>query len=97
VFILERHPPCSRREGALRDTVTFGGNGGDWQSPHTVPQGVALVGISGRSGTLVDSIRSHFSDGSQTPLYGGGGSDYESFLPHQNGRYDGAAIGFYGS
>jgi hypothetical protein len=78
-------------------TVTFGGNGGVWQTPHTVPKGVTLVGISGRSGTLVDSIRFHFSDGSQTPLHGGGGgSDYQSFLPKPNGRYVGAAIGFYG-
>ncbi len=63
-------------------------------------QPTTIVGISGASGWFVDSLRFHFADGSETPLYGGSGGDlnYRLFL-HRNptGNLRGRLIGFWGS
>lgn len=60
-------------------------------------KGVSIVGISGREGRVIDSIRFHFSDGSTSNTYGGSGGrkDYKIMLPpaYQNGKYN---IRFHG-
>lgn len=71
---------------------------GTWQSTVAVPAGTELVGISGRHGQVVDSVRFHFSDGSRSPLFGGAGGDdgYYLVLRREGGAYRGSVRGLHG-
>lgn len=80
--------------GSKRDVECGNDAFGWWSDLYTVPDGVTLVGISGRAGgkyAFLHSIRFHFSDGSQTLRYGGsGGADeYRYFLPREGDHYVG--------
>jgi hypothetical protein len=74
--------------------------GGIVEQPFVVKKGLQLIGISGAAGWFIDNIRFHFSDNSQTPLYGGNGgdNDYKLMLSKgKNGKYRGRLLGFWGS
>lgn len=79
---------------------TFGNIEGTWQKPFEISKDQRLIGISGAAGWFVDSIRFHFSDGSETPLYGGNGGDLDfKLLLNKDGKrnFKGRWIGFWGS
>jgi hypothetical protein len=74
--------------------------GGIVEPPFPVKQGKQLIGISGAAGWFVDNIRFHFSDNSQTPLYGGrgGDNDFKLFITKdRKGKFRGRLLGFWGS
>jgi hypothetical protein len=48
-----------------------------------------IVGISGAGGWFIDSLRFHFADGTQSPLYGGKGGDSEFRLLMKSGEIRG--------
>lgn len=61
-------------------------------------QGVDVVGISGKHGLVIDSIRFHFSDGSVSPLAGGtgGSEEYKMLVREKDGKYRGRVRGLFG-
>jgi len=78
-------------------TIRYGSVGGNAQNAVTVNEGVHLVGISGRAGDQIDAIRFHFSDGTRSEMFGGGGgNEFTIMLPQKDGRYVGRAVGFFG-
>jgi hypothetical protein len=77
--------------GVPKDT-TFGGNGGRSQ-PGKALNNLKIIGISGRYGDRIDKIRFHYSDGSKSADFGGGGGDHNFSMQANNG---GEVIGFYG-
>lgn len=78
---------------------TVGPCDGKWQAAIAVPAERELVGVSGRHGLLVDSIRLHFSDGSVSPGAGGpsGDQDFRLLLARKRGKYVGRVRGLYGT
>jgi hypothetical protein len=88
------------KQGKTRIFTCGDSVGGKWLTPHKVPSKSQLVGISGSCGWFVDSIRFHFDDGSETPLYGsrsGGDTDYRLVLSRKNGQLKGRFVGFWGT
>lgn len=84
----------------LERILAFGDTTGIWQEKITLKRNQKLVGISGQSGWFIDAIRFHFSEGSQTRLFGGRGGDVafsQIFNRSKKGYYKGRWIGFYGS
>jgi hypothetical protein len=52
----------------------FGGNGGGFH-PTVSLENLKLTGISGRYGRVIDKLKLHYSDGTISQEYGGGGGD----------------------
>ncbi|HVJ83060.1 MAG TPA: basic secretory protein-like protein [Planctomycetia bacterium] len=84
-------------DGKSRETA-IGPAGGEWKKPVELKADVELVGISGKSGSILDSLRFHFSDGSQSESFGGSGGDNEFryLLKKKDGKFIGAVGGFHG-
>jgi hypothetical protein len=63
-----------------------------------VKPGVDVVGISGKHGLGIDSIRFHFSDGTTSPVFGGNGGseEYRLMLAKKDGKYVGSVRGIFG-
>ncbi len=81
-------------------TYAFGDTNGVWMPKVMLKKNQNLVGISGSMGWFIDAIRFHFSDGSQTQLFGGGGGDIafrQVFNKNKKQEYKGRWIGFWGS
>jgi hypothetical protein len=76
-------------------TESWGGRGGDWNAVFEIFPGEELVGIIGKTGRRVDSIRFVTSTGRMSQKYGGDGGtrDYSIRIPvgHEN-----HALGFHG-
>jgi hypothetical protein len=72
---------------------------GEWQPRHDLNEGAFLAGVSGAGGWYVDSLRFHFSDGTQTPKYGGpgGDSDFHLLLHQRDGRWTAEPRGVWGT
>ena len=89
-----------RADGSLVKRLIGGAEEADWQPVIAMPKGATLRGISGRGGWFIDAIRFHFTDGSQSPEYGGAGGDTEFRLllaETAERRARGAFRGFYGT
>lgn len=81
-------------------TFSFGTVKGVAQEKYLVPDHRKLVGISGASGWLIDSLAFIFDDGSTTPKYGGIRGDLNFRLvlnTKPTGAYLGRLMGFWGS
>ncbi len=90
----------TQNKAGKRQSVTCGDITGKWLPTYTVSGKQQLTGISGSCGWFIDSIRFHFDDGSQTPLYGsqtGGDTDYALILSRKNGKLKGRWMGFWGT
>lgn len=85
-------------DGAER-TELIGEPRGEWSAPFAVAEGAGLAGLSGSGGWLVDSLCFHFSDGSETPLYGGPGGDFtfRTMIHRRDGRWRGVPRGLWGT
>ncbi len=70
---------------------------GEWEKAFEVAKEQSLIGISGRHGAVLDSVRFHFSDGKTSPRYGGSGGDHEYrlLLKGQAGQFQGQVRGFH--
>ncbi|WP_425236857.1 jacalin-like lectin [Ulvibacterium sp.] len=87
------------KAGEIR-TFSFGSVKGIAQKKYLVPDDRKLVGISGASGWLIDSMAFVFDDGSTTPKYGGIRGDLNFRLvlnTKPTGEYLGRLMGFWGS
>ena len=71
---------------------------GEWQKAVALNKDQRLIGISGRHGAVLDSIRFHFSDGQTSPRFGGSGGDneYRLVLKGKAGKYQGQVRGLFG-
>ena len=83
-----------------RQTYVIGQErGADFAPAYRVPEGSALIGISGRGGWYIDAIQFHFADGSSSPEYGGRGGDttFRTLMTQRaDGSYRGEVRGLYG-
>lgn len=86
-------------EDGRRHVELIGEPRGAWSAPHPVPPGATLTGLSGTGGWWVDSLQFHFSEGSQTPRYGGAGGDYafEQSVTRRAGDPTGEVRGLWGT
>lgn len=87
---------CTSKKGCQ----VFGNPTAEWSEAILVPNGASIIGISGAAGWFIDSISFHFSDGSQSEVYGGKGGDlhYELLLnKDEKGQWKGEFLGFWGS
>lgn len=81
-------------------TFSFGSVKGVAQEKYLVSDNRKLIGISGASGWLIDSLVFIFDDGSTTPKYGGirGDLNFRLVLNKKpTGEYLGRLMGFWGS
>ena len=86
-------------DGTPRTCVIGREDGATFAPARRVPAGAKLVGVSGRGGWYVDAVRFHFSDGSETPEYGGPGGDttFRTLLTkNAAGAYRGEVRGLFG-
>jgi len=93
-FVLE-----VEREGVSK-AFTFGSITNSPEEKYRVTGNKKLIGISGASGWLIDSMSFIFDDGSSTPKYGGVRGDLKFRLvlnQKPTGEYLGRLMGFWGS
>jgi hypothetical protein len=85
-------------DGAERVQV-LGLASGAWRPAWQVPAGATVTGFSAAGGWMVDSLKFHFSDGSETPRHGGAGGDFEQRceITRRDGRWTGRLCGLWGS
>lgn len=71
---------------------------GKYERTIDLKEGVQVVGISGRYGRAIDSVRFHLSDGTASPPAGGAGGDEEFrlVLRAKDGKYAGRVLGLHG-
>jgi hypothetical protein len=84
-------------KGEAREAVV--GSGGECHEEYVVASGARLAGIRGAGGWYVDRLQFQFTDGAQSPEYGGTGGDheFELTLRKKAGRYMGRVIGMWGT
>lgn len=71
-----------------------------WLKPYVVPANRQLVGMSGSSGWMVDSIRFHLDDNTTSELFGGSGGNTEVSIAIKKdaaGRFRGEFQGIWGT
>jgi hypothetical protein len=86
--------------GKRSEKICGPGSGVIWAAPFAIPPNRRLVGISGASGWMIDSVRFHLDDGSASPRYGGEGGDTTFRLQLNQdaaGRWKGELRGFWGT
>ncbi len=81
-----------------RVTRVAGPADGSYQAAIELKRGVEVVGITGKHGALIDSIRFHFSDGTSSPILGGsgGGEEFWLLIQKKDGKYRGHVRGLFG-
>lgn len=78
--------------------VVIGPSDGKYDKPIELKRGVEVVGVSGKHGLAIDSIRFHFSDGTTSPIAGGSGGseEFKLILREKDGKYRGRVRGLFG-
>jgi hypothetical protein len=71
---------------------------GRYGKPIELKKGVEVIGISGKHGVVIDSIRFHFSDGTMSPITGGAGGseEFKMVLRLKDGKPHGRVRGLFG-
>lgn len=85
-------------DGSRVETVVGAGNG-TFEKAIEIKPGLELVGISGKHGMVIDSLRFHFSDGTVSPQAGGAGGSEEFLMVvlKKDGKFLGKVRGLHGT
>ena len=87
-------------DGKPHETEGGGPGGKEWLEPLEIPNGVQIVGITVRSGRVVDSVTVHLSNGDKRTFSGTKAQGNKSevlMLPKRGGKYVGKVVGFFGT
>jgi hypothetical protein len=84
-------------DGGRVETVV-GPAGGEYERPIEIKTGVEIVGVSGKHGLVINSLRLHLSDGTISPSAGGtgGGDEFRLLLRKRDSGHLGQVTGFFG-